>query len=132
MLMQHESRNSAGQPSGQRQHKPIVIHKEVDSASPLILSTCCNSEILSTVEINLTRPDSKGGETVYQTIHLTNASISGYKIFHGIVSPPKPQPKHRGYTVRTNELEEFELVFEQITFTNVKNSKSMTDDWLAA
>lgn len=68
-------------------HKPIVITKETDGASPLLFRAQSTNETLETVIIEITgRPASGAGEIVAQTITLTNATIVRYTTDKGIES----------------------------------------------
>ena len=114
---------NAGLVSGKRQHSPLVITKQKDSASPLLMNAHWSQEVLPTVVINLVgRTSSGSGEVVVARITLTNAQIS----------------KINRYTLRlgssgnmhnTDELEEVQFVFQKISFTNVAGSTSASDDW---
>jgi type VI secretion system Hcp family effector len=131
MLSQMRSESAIARPllAGKRQHKPLTITKEVDSASPLFLNAHWTSEVLQSVVFNIVAPrGGQGGEQVYQTITLTNAQIVGYT--RNVPPPVKPKPGSG--TLRqmtTNELEEFDLVFQKITYTNASGSTSASDDW---
>ncbi|KEA24206.1 hypothetical protein BH79_29030 [Pseudomonas aeruginosa C0324C] len=46
----------SGQPTGQRVHKPVVITKVFDKASPLLLAALTSGERLTKVEIQCTAP----------------------------------------------------------------------------
>jgi type VI secretion system Hcp family effector len=131
--MRSESAVIARPLAGKRQHKPLTITKEWGVASPLYLNAHWTSEVLQSVVIQITGPGSPQGgsqETLHHTISLTNAQIVGYT---RNVRPPF-KPGHGGSSrsqLTTNELEEVQLVFQKITFTNVLNSKSASDDWTA-
>jgi type VI secretion system secreted protein Hcp len=119
-----------GQLTGKRQHSPLVIIKQTDSASPLLLSAHWSQEVLQSVVINLVgRPTSGQGEKVYYTINLTNAQISKVSRY---IPPPKPHG-HAPSRISHNiyELEEVQLVFQKITYTNVAGSTTASDDWEA-
>jgi len=125
---------ASGLPSGKRQHNPIVVTKQKDSASPLIFRACCTNETLRSIVISLLQNDVKGSggrETPFATITLTDASISKYKTFHGLQGSFSNNPRHTSTTAHTNETEEFELTFSKITFLNLLRSKGASDDWSA-
>jgi len=63
---------ASGLPTGKRQHKPLVITKELDKTSPLLMAALFTNETLD-VSIDLTVPG-KGAHAV--TVHLTNASLA--------------------------------------------------------
>jgi type VI secretion system Hcp family effector len=106
---------------------PFVIVKKKDSSSPLLFQMCCTAETQQSLDLNFIRPGGSGGkEQVVSRITLTNATIAKYNQFHNLLTLPKPKhPK----TLNTRELEEIELTFQDITLTNVFNSKSARDDW---
>jgi type VI secretion system secreted protein Hcp len=108
---------ASGQASGKRQHKPIVITKEIDEASPQLLQAVTTNELLKEVVIQSVRPDPKGKGQVYQTITLTNAAIAKVK---GVSGKNK------------NEEERFQFTFQKIEVTDVQGKKTATDDWLAS
>jgi type VI secretion system secreted protein Hcp len=66
----------SGLPTGKRQHKPISISREVDSASPLLWHALCTNESFATATLSFVRPSASGKETVYHTIELTNGAIT--------------------------------------------------------
>jgi len=129
MASDSSSSSSSGQTSGRRHHSPIVIVKEVDSASPLLWQACCTNEVLQSADLNFARPTGNGGkEVVISRITLTNAVISKVQRYTPLV--PK-KPGSSSGRKDTNELEEIELTFQKIAFSNVKGKKSASDDWLA-
>jgi type VI secretion system secreted protein Hcp len=72
-----------GQLTGRRQHKPVIIVRETDSASPLLYQALLSNETLKSVSLSFARPNGSGKEEVYQTIELTNGAIVKYKTFAG-------------------------------------------------
>ncbi|MEZ4428935.1 MAG: type VI secretion system tube protein TssD [Nannocystaceae bacterium] len=65
---------ASGLPTGKRQHKPIVITKELDKSSPLLLSALVNNETLSSFALTIYGGAKK--DTALYTIELTNAQIT--------------------------------------------------------
>src|ERR1051326_3029705 len=72
---------ATGQASGKRQHKPILITKEWDAASPQLFSALVNNEILKSVLFEFVKTNAQGAEFVYHTVKLTNASVSDIKAY---------------------------------------------------
>jgi type VI secretion system Hcp family effector len=62
----------SGQATGKRQHKPLVITKEIDAATQRFDSAAFTNEVLTPVAVNLQH---QGESSPYTTITLTNASI---------------------------------------------------------
>ena len=50
----------SGQPTGQRVHKPFVVTKRFDKASPLLYQALCTGERLSEVEVKWYRTSMTG------------------------------------------------------------------------
>ena len=73
--------SATGQPSGKRQHKPVVITKEVGAASPQIFQALATNELLKSVLISFYGTNAQGEEEVVYTIRLTNARVSSYRTF---------------------------------------------------
>jgi type VI secretion system Hcp family effector len=69
----------SAQLTGRRQHQPITIVREVDSASPLLWSALCSNEAFKTATLSFARPNPTGKLTLYDTVELTNALIVEYK-----------------------------------------------------
>jgi type VI secretion system secreted protein Hcp len=114
---------NAGQLIGKRQHSPLVIIKQKDIASPLLMNAHWSQEVLATVVINLVgRTSSGSGEVVVARITLTNAQISKINRY-------TPRLGSSGNMHNTDELEEVQFVFQKISFTNVAGSTSASDDW---
>ena len=72
--------SASGLPTGKVQHKPFVVHKQVDKASPLLYSMLVNNENISTWELGVYQPDAKGVDTLAYTVKLTNASIASMRV----------------------------------------------------
>lgn len=65
----------SGSPKGARQHKPIVITKQVDEASPLLLNAHFSNETFETIVIQTLDDNNK----VTKSTTLKNALISDIK-----------------------------------------------------
>jgi type VI secretion system secreted protein Hcp len=97
---------ASGLPTGKRQHKPLVITKEMDKSTPLLLNALTTNENITEVLIALLRD----GKQV-ATVKLTNASIASYTS-HG-------------------QLEHWSLTYRKIEWTWVDGGVSASDDWEA-
>ncbi|EVT88304.1 hypothetical protein Z046_29340 [Pseudomonas aeruginosa VRFPA09] len=69
----------SGQPTGQRVHKPVVITKVFDKASPLLLAALTSGERLTKVEIQWYRTSAAGTQEHYYTTVLEDAIIVDIK-----------------------------------------------------
>lgn len=113
------------------QSKTLVIHKEVDSASPLLLTSCCNREMIPEVQLQFTKWDYAKGETMYRTITLTNATVAAWQRFHNPLTAQDPSP-NRGSQSGASEFEEIQFVFGAIAVGNTDEKKRAGDDRLIA
>jgi type VI secretion system Hcp family effector len=66
----------SGQLSGKRQHKPIVIVREFDEASPLYLQALATNEVFTSATLSFNRVGQDGKPSVVRTIELTNGTIA--------------------------------------------------------
>ncbi|MDQ6760228.1 MAG: type VI secretion system tube protein Hcp [Acidobacteriota bacterium] len=76
---------ATGQITGRRQLDPVTFVKQWGSASPQGLVACSTNEVLSTSTFEFVQTDALGEELVYQTVKLTNATIS--RILRGTGDP---------------------------------------------
>lgn len=67
---------ASGLPTGKRQHKPLVVTKYLDKATPLLYQAMVNNENLTKVLLTYYRPDRDGVPQIYYTVELRNASIA--------------------------------------------------------
>ncbi len=66
---------ASGLPTGKREHKPIVITREVDSASPKLLQACCTNEVIESAVLSFSTPGAGGDPMPVRKIELTNGAI---------------------------------------------------------
>ena len=97
---------ASGQATGNRQHKPITITKELDAATPKLLQALVTNETLTSVLIGLLR----NGQQV-ATVKLTNAGIADYAA-HG-------------------DTETWQFTYQKIVWTWVDGGITAQDDWEA-
>jgi type VI secretion system secreted protein Hcp len=116
---------ASGSYAGKRQHKPITIVKEVDSASPLYLTALANNEVLTKLDLNFLKTNPQGKTEPYFTITLTNAALVS------IVRKPAPRPHSGRQQYTTNELEEIAITFQKIVYAWTKGGITNSDDWNA-
>jgi type VI secretion system secreted protein Hcp len=64
--------------TGRQVVRPIVVTKEVDKASPLLLNSCYGNEFSKTCIFTYTRTDNTGKTTPYLTIAVKNAAITDF------------------------------------------------------
>jgi len=118
----------SGQLTGRRKHQPIRIVREVDSASPLLWQALCTNENLVAATLSFARPKGDGTLALHTTIAFTGGALVKYRTWHGVLPGSGDELESQ---LSTNELEEFDLVFQKLTYSNTIKSKSAQDDWNA-
>ena len=123
---------ATGQATGKRQYQPVTIVKAWGAASPQGLAACTTNEVLTEVDLEFIRPSPTGQEVVYQTVRLTNASLSQIARFTGRPdgSEDTPSSGHTGTAVMM-ELERWAFTFQKIEIHDNDGNTSFTDSWSA-
>jgi type VI secretion system secreted protein Hcp len=114
---------ASGLPSGKRQHKQLVITKELDKSTPLLYGALCNNETITSWELKFYAPSATGQEVQNFTVKLTNASIAAVS-FH------LPNNKHPDL-MKYNPYEEVGFTYQKIEWLWVVGGVSAMDDWEA-
>ena len=126
---------ASGLPTGKRQHKPLVITKELDQSSPLLYNALVNNENIETWELQFFSPvaldptksahaTAGGTEFQHYTIKLTNANIAS--ISFRMLNNKNPD------LMRYTEYEEIAFTYQKIEWTWVKGGITGIDDWDSA
>jgi len=119
---------ASGLPTGKRVHKPFVIVKQLDKASPLLFMAAVTNENLQ-VDCSIYRRS--GGRQPYFEIKLQDASISSFDIKAREDSDnDRDDLGSRGATLGT--FETVQLVFRRITLTDLVHGTTASDDFEAA
>lgn len=113
----------SGLPTGQRQHHPLVITKEVDAASPLLWNILCTNENITSWELRFWQATASGTETQYYTIILSNANIASIHF-----SMPDITQKDKA---ALKEREEIAFTYQKIEWRYEKGGIAAMDDWEA-
>ncbi len=109
---------ATGQASGRDSSSPVTFTKERGAASPQILEACLTGESLDTL-FEFVKADPTGAESVYYTIHLTGALVTGVKQRTSKVDP--------GSTL--NDLEDVSFVFKKIEEVHSPTKTTVAWDW---
>ena len=112
---------ASGLPTGKRQHKPFVITKEVDKASPMLYYSLTNNENIVNWELQFWQPSKSGKEMQHYTIKLHNASIAGIR--HEMLNNKYPE------NMQHKEREHVSFVYQKIEWIWVDGGISSEDDW---
>ena len=118
--------SASGLPTGKRQHKPLVITKELDKSSPLLLNALCNNENIPEWQLQFWKPQISavagvGSEVQNYTIKLTNANIAGIQF--KMLNNKNPD------LTRYVEYEEVSFTYQKIEWTWVDGGITAEDDW---
>lgn len=112
---------ASGQPTGNRIHTGMRVVKYIDKASPMLLQAIATGEQLSTVEVQLYRTASAGGQEHYYTVTLEEASLVKCRPYF----PNALDEDSDAYA----HMEELLFMYKKITVTHEKASSSSTDTW---
>ena len=112
---------ASGLPTGKRMHKPMVITKELDKATPLLYNVLVNNENVTEWELQFWRPSATGAEQQHFTIKLTNANIAS-------VSLRLPNNKHPDL-MKFETYEEIAFTYQKIEWTWTEGGITAMDDW---
>jgi type VI secretion system secreted protein Hcp len=117
---------ASGLPTGKRMHKPIVITKELDKATPLLYNALCNNENISSWKLQFWTPQIKaatgvGNEVQHFTIELLNANIAS-------IDFRMANNKHPDL-MKFAEYEEIAFTYQKITWTWQDGGITAQDDW---
>ena len=109
---------ASGLPTGRRQHKPIVVTKPVDKATPLLASALTTNENLTSVKLAFLRLDRGSRKEVqYYTIELVNASIAGIEMERPADGTHEPR-EHVSFT------------YQKVLWTWQDGGVTAEDDWV--
>lgn len=112
---------ASGLPTGKRTHKPFMILKELDRATPLLFSILANNENIASIELQFWQPSPTGVERQHFTVRLTNANISSIHF---------KMPNNRSTRLaRLTEYEEVCFTYQRIEWTWNDGRLVTDDDW---
>jgi type VI secretion system secreted protein Hcp len=113
---------ASGLPTGKRQHKPYVITKEIDKASPVLYTVLCGNENITEWQLQYWKPSPTGAEVQYYTVKLTNANIAS--IHHKMLNMKDVN------LARFETMEEVAFTYEKIEWTWMDGGVSGMDSWI--
>ncbi|MDI1447585.1 Hcp family type VI secretion system effector [Polyangium sp. 6x1] len=117
---------ASGLPTGKRMHKPFIVTKELDKASPLLYSALVYNENISEWELKHYTPQVKaqqgvGTEVNHYTVRLINANIASINFR----MPNNRNPDLMKYA----EYEEIAFTYQKIIWTWTEGGITAEDDW---
>ncbi len=114
---------ASGIATGKRQHLPLIITKEIDKSSPLLMNALVNNENITEFTLRFWQPSRSGKELQFFTIQLLNATISDIR--QEMLNNKYPE------NMQHKEREHISFVYQNITWTYEDGGISASDDWLA-
>lgn len=101
---------ASGLPTGNRQHKPLSIAKNIDRTTPLLYSALVSNENLPEVTLNFFQSDARNQATNYYQIKLTNAVLAD---------------------IRSDDpsTEILQFFYQKIEWTHVPSGITANDEW---
>ena len=119
---------ASGLPTGKRMHKPFVITKELDKATPLLYNALVNNENVSDWELQFWTPQIKaqtgvGVEVQHYSVKLINANVASIHF-------QMPNNKHPDL-MKFNENEQIAFTYQKIIWTWNDGGITAEDDWEA-
>jgi type VI secretion system secreted protein Hcp len=117
---------ASGLPTGKRMHKPFVITKELDKATPLLYNILVTNENIPEWELQFWTPQLSastgvGSEKQHFTVKLTNANIANIQF----VMANNKHPDLMKYA----EYEEIAFTYQKIEWTWNDGGITAQDDW---
>jgi type VI secretion system secreted protein Hcp len=119
---------ASGLPTGKRMHKPFVVTKELDKATPLLYNALVNNENIPEWELQFWTPQIKaatgtGQEVQHYTVKLTNANIAS-------IAFQMANNRHSDL-MKFAEYEEIAFTYQKIEWTWNDGGITAMDDWEA-
>lgn len=111
---------SSGMPTGRSIHDPVVITKASGKSSPMFFNCLTTNEILPKVTIQLYKAGPTGTMELFETIELTNASVSYFQQSFG---DGQTQAQEKGL------LDTIKFTYQKITITYAKGGVMAQDNW---
>jgi len=112
---------ASGMASGKRQHKPIVITKELDKSTPILANVLYNNENLTSWELRFWRPSPSGQEVQFYTVELVNATIASVR--SEMLNNKYPE------NMQHREREHVAFTYQKIIQTWEDGGITAEDDW---
>ena len=113
----------SGQPSGKRQHKALVISKELDKSTPRLFNLLCTNENVTEWNLNFyaSTMGVGGGEKPRFSIQLANAKVASIDFR----MPDNRTPE----LAKLTEYEEVAFTYQTITWTWHDGGIQAEDSW---
>ncbi len=120
-VLASELSDTTGQPTGKRQHKPIVIVKRMNRATPMLMQAWATAETMDEFTLDFYKIDDSGKEVCYYRITLEDAQIVGIEQFKPMVFVDENKPYH--------DMERVRFVYSRIRSENLEYAIDAQADW---
>ena len=107
--------------AGRRMHKPLIVTKTIDKASPLINTALCSGELLSQCRVEWFRTSAQGVQEHFYTMELEDAVIVGAEIL-------MPHCQDPG-TSHLTQLEKIHFSYRRIYWRHEVSRTMGSDEW---
>lgn len=111
--------SNIGAPGDSLHHRPLVITKNVETATPDVYSHFKNNSVISTVDLKFTRLGSSGQEIQYFEITLNNVKI--FEI--------RQELRYNKDSDIFNFIEHIHMAYQSIEFKNITNGDMVNIPW---
>jgi type VI secretion system secreted protein Hcp len=122
-----------GQASGNRQHQPVTVVKELGAASPQLFQALVTNEALTDVVFEFYRMTPAGQEELHFTIIGVKGAVANYKLYTGETKRASSSAANRLVafmgTSEAAELEEVSFTFQTIQMEHTASATTAVDDW---
>lgn len=112
---------ASGLPTGKRQHKPIIITKPIDKATPLLMNLLTNNENITDWSLHCWKPSRAGKEEQYYSVELVNANVASIQV----EQLNNKYPENMRHEVR----EHVAFTYQKIIWTWQDGGITAEDDW---
>ena len=120
---------ASGGMMGKRQFEQLCLVKEWGASDPQVFQAASSNENLVEVTFEFTKASRTGEEYVYETLKLTNASVTSVRQF--TAHPGDTSSASRSVS-ETQALAEVCFTFQKVEITNTDGRTMYVDDWRAA
>ncbi|MHC8355990.1 Hcp family type VI secretion system effector [Pseudomonas sp. LB3P81] len=110
-----------GSGSGRRMHKPLIITKTIDKASPLINNALCSGELLTQCRVEWYRTSAQGIQEHFYTMELEDAVIVGSEVLMPHCQDPD--------TAHVTQLERVHFNYRRINWRHEISRTVGSDEW---
>lgn len=107
---------TTGLPTGKKQHKPLVILKELDRSTINLYNSLLTSEMLLSVELKFWAQAQTGAEVNFFSTSLMNAKV----VFISQITSQE---------INLTQHEEVRLVYQKIEWKNLNTNTVTQGDW---